>query len=450
MSKKYSDRVMAIEILKLIGGAENVATHTNCMTRLRVTAKDDEVVDADALTELPYVIRYQFVAGVHQIVIGPGTVNRVRAEFDKLVGIGEPGVEDDKHETVEEKSMGQRFTSMMQATMMPSIGALIGVALITALINILGYMGITPDTNAFVNALKVFATFGGTAIGVYASFNLAKYLGGNPYLAMLFGMFIISEVSITQVSVFGTELTSGIGGIVGMLFTAAALSYIQRGITKFIPDSLNLVLVPFLTAIITLAISLYIIIPIAGVITMGLLAAFNFILNGSPIVYVLGCVLLAATYPLLVMSGLHMALFIVVMPIFFETGQMPLIAAAFLGGAAQLGTATGVFVKEKDKDPQIKEIYIAGAPAAVLGIIEPLMYGINVPKAKPLMLALVAAGIGGLAIGLSGMQMGYALAGLIGALSFETVPQMVLYAAIWIGTAAVGFALTTVFYKSKK
>lgn len=445
--KNVSDKQMATEILELLGGKENVLSHTNCMTRLRVTVKDNELVNAEKLESLPYVIKYQLVSGVHQVVIGVGVVNRVRSEFDKLTD--SKGTEEvDENIDVREKSIFGRFISMMQATMMPLIGAIIAAALISAVVNIFAIFGITTETNELVNAMKLFSTVGISAIGAMAAFNLAKYLGGNPYLALLFGVFLYSEVSITNVTVFGTNLTTGIGGIIGIFLMTATLCFVEKKITKLIPDSLKLVIVPLVVAIITLIVTLYVIVPISGVLTTFLVKMFNLFVNGSTLVYIIGCIVLAASYPLLVMSGLHMALFIIIMPIFIETGYMPLIAAAFLGGAAQLGTATAVFIKEKN-NTQIREIYLAGAPSAILGVIEPLMYGINVPKLKPLIAALIAAGCGGFAIGITGLQMNYGLAGLIGMVSFDTVPQMLTYGAIWIGTSVIGFIICSIIYKSE-
>lgn len=99
MKKDYA--LMAKEILPLLSGKENIDSFTNCMTRLRVTIKDSKKVNVEGLEKLSYVIQVQYVAGVHQIVLGPGIVQKVAEEFAKLVG--HESNETDENHSVKEK-----------------------------------------------------------------------------------------------------------------------------------------------------------------------------------------------------------------------------------------------------------------------------------------------------------------------------------------------------------
>lgn len=445
MKKDY--KLMAKEILPLLNGKENVASFTNCMTRLRVTIKDESKVDLKGLEKLPYVIQVQVVAGVHQIVLGPGIVQKVAEEFGKLVGHDANEI-DDNHQS-EEKSLGKSTLKMIQAIVMPAIGGLMALALITAILNVLKLSGVDPTANIYTNSLLVFSTVGMASIGVLFIFNTVKYFKGNVYLGILFGLFLVSP-SMSDITLFGQKLVPGIGGLIGMVLLGILIAYTERAVKKFIPDSLALLLVPLLTALITMVGLMFVIIPVASALTYVLIVVFTFIVQANPVIFFIGSVLIAASYPFLVLSGLHMSLFVVLMPIFTSTGFMPLIASAFLGGAAQLGTATAVYVKERKTNPKIKDIYLGGAPTAILGVVEPLMYGINLPRMRPLILASIAAGIGGGLIAIFNLTMGYALAGILGVLSFSTLHDMIAYGLIWIGTVVIGFVLCLFFYSSKE
>lgn len=442
-SKQYKQ--MATEILELVGGKENIASFTNCMTRLRVTVVNNEQVNVEKIEELEYVIQYQFVAGVHQIVLGPGIVQKVATEFGVVSQIASSEVINENLDQKVKESMGQRFIKLMQATMMPSIGALMGVALLNAVVTVLKISGVDVATNEFLNAVSVFATVGQSVLVVLMSINMAKYLQGNIYIAALFSIFLTSP-TIADVTLFGQSLVAGVGGIIAALLTTALICFIEKQLKKVIPNAIQLFGVSVLTMLITLLILMYVIIPVSSVLTLGLVQIVTQIVSGNKIVFVLGCIIIGASYPYLVMTGMHMGIFIVLMPIFLETGQMPLIAAAFLGGAAQLGAATAVYAKERD-DKKIRAIWEGGAPTAILGVIEPLMYGINLPRVKPLLAASIAAGIGGMFIGLLDLNMGYGMPGLLGVLSFDELWEMASYGAIWIGSVVLGFIICSVIYK---
>lgn len=444
--KNYKE--MAKQILPLVGGVSNIESFTNCMTRLRVTVKDSEKVSEEGLRNLSFVIQMQYIAGVYQIVLGPGVVDKVATEFGILTNIHGAVIDENLDDDLPE-SLGQRFLKLMQAVIMPSIGAVTAVALINGLLNVFKIAGVDITTVSYLQALSTFASVGISSLVVLFGFNLAKYLKGNVYLALLLTMFLVSP-QIGNVTFMGNPLVPGTGGLVGALMIVFVMCKVERKLKKVIPDSLSLILVPLTTVLISMLALLFIIIPIATLITGVLVKAFEFVVNGNQIVFILGCIAIAAAWPFLVMSGLHMSLMIVTLPIFVATGYTPLIDAAFLGGAAQLGTAAAVFVKEKDTNEQVRETFLGGAPTAFLGVIEPLMYGINLPRVKPLIIASISAGIGGFFIGITKLTMTQGLSGIIGFLSFKTLRDMVLYVVIWLGTAIVGCILCSIFYTSKE
>ncbi len=444
--KKDNYQEWAQIILDLVGGSENVSSCVNCMTRLRITPKDDSLIKYSELEKLDFVIQVQKVQGVCQVVIGPGKVDHVRKYFDEL--IGNNSSEDLANEEANNKTKSQKAVAFMQAVMMPAISAIISAALINAILNIIRLFGVDIEGNQILNAFSIFAGVAISSLGVIFAVNTTKYFKGNVYISMLIAIFMVSP-SISQVSIGSQQLMPGIGGIFSVMIMGYVVAVVGNKIKKIIPTTLQLLIVPLVTTIITLILLFIIIIPISGLLMKLLMNFFTFVVTGNKLIFVIASMILGAIYPILVLSGLHISVIAVLMPIYMETGHMPLIASAFLGGAAQLGTAYAVYIKEKN-DYKIKEVFTAGAPSALLGVIEPLMYGINLPRVKPLIAACIAAGIGGLIVGLSGITMNYAISGLIGAVSFDSVSSMVTYALIWIGTAILGTIICMIIYRPKQ
>ncbi len=447
---KIDFKDQAKEIYELIGKKENVKSYTNCMTRLRIMVKDLTEVNITELEKKDYILKIVVVENLVQIVIGPGKVEKVRSEIDVLIGdLGEEVItEEIKEDNKEEKSKKVIIFDFLQNVIMPAIGAIMAIGLTNALVNILKILGAPTDASWFI-LLKSIGGYGVTIFGVFFALNTAKYYKTNQYLAVALVLFTLNADNMSLITPYGMTLMAGAGGVIGSVLVVMAMSFVEKKIKKIVPPALNLLLVPFITFVISIFITMYLIVPVSVILTKGLMSVFAFAINSNPVVYILFSTLVGAIYPWLVLSGLHMSLMAIAMPIYVATGNTPLVAAAFLGGAAQLGTAYGVYLQNK-KDLVVKEAFMAGAPSAFLGVVEPLLYGINLPRFKPLVLASVAAGIGGLLIGLTGLTMTMALPGFIGLVSFETVPQMIAYGFIWLLTAFFGTILVLIFYKGKE
>lgn len=441
---------MAKEILEFVGGKENVLTHTNCVTRLRITTKDDERVDVEKLEALSYVLRVQKVAGVYQVVLGPGVVDSVRKEFNKIVGnSGEEKISGVVNEDDVKKTLGQNFVEMMQAIIMPTLPALLAAALVLAILNVLSIAGIESDSNVYLQALSVFGSVSMKSLGVLFAINAAKFFGGNMYLSAFFAMFLVSENSISTITLFGNPLEQGVGGIIGIVLMAVFLSYVEKAVTKIVPKTVYLLLVPLITALITMAGLLVFIIPISDFLTTQLVDLFTYLSNGSQAMNVIGSVLIAGLWPVLVLSGLHQSILAVLLVIYNETGHEPFVAAAWLGGAAQIGTSLGVYLKFRKEDKNLKEVIAAGVPAGAVGVIEPLMYGVNLPRVRPFFIAMGCAAVGGFFMGMTQIQQQYGLSGIVGMLSFDTVAQSLTYGVIWIGTLILGCVVCYISYSIK-
>lgn len=444
MAGKVSSKQMAEEILELVGGKENVVKAMCCMTRLRVTPVDESKIDFDGLNAKDYSIRVQVVAGVTQIVLGPGTVQEVEAEFQKLLG----GTVNNNNEDIPEadEKFSAKAINFIQQTMMPFMGALIGGALLVALCNIISMFGveITQETTPVLYLMNTLGSMATSYIGLFVAVTATRALGSKSFVPLMFAIFIyVGELTGTTVGPI--TLSNGIGGMIGIVMMVFIIVFLEKQVAKFVPKAISLVFVPFITTLIALFAFIFIVGPIGNLLSVAVMAFFNFFMNGGPVIYTLGHVLLAALYPLLVLSGTHMVVMALGLPYLETAGFMPLIAAGMLFTAMVGGACIGSIIKYK-KEQKLVETATSGGITAFLGITEPAIYGVLLPKGKNFFLTMLAGGIGGFFVGIFGIQVGMGVPGIFVVTTVtDPATMMIPYLIIYIATAILSAALIILF-----
>lgn len=450
MSKEISFKSQAETILQLIGGAQNVASHTNCMTRLRITVKDLDIVKMDELSELEYVIRVQVVSGVVQVVIGPGKVVKVEKEFAQLLG---PISQSSNNESSEVKATDEKFYKkilpFIQGAMGPIIGILIGCALITATFNIIKLFGYVPDAEAtefvpkMIYLLSQLGMYSVNYIGMFVAISAAKYLKSNPYIPLLFAIFIYLA-PIAGVTMGPITLTQGMGGMVSVLLITIIVSKVYSVVEEYMPSVLTTAFTPFVTILIGFIGLFLIVYPIAALFNFVVIGAITYLLGSGPIVNVIGHVLVGGAWPLMVLTGSHAATMSVLYPFLETSGYLPFIAAAKLFPASVTGAGIASYIKYKNA--KSRAINSSGAFTAFLGITEPLMYGSLIPNGKNFLMTLAGGAVGGLFVGLFGIKVGQGATGIFTVPSvIEPETMMLPYLLIFLGTIVVTFVLVTLF-----
>ncbi len=434
--KKKDYKQMATTILKLVNGGDNVLAVTNCMTRLRLTISDMSYVDMKKIEELEYVIKVQFVSGQLQIVLGPGVVDHVTTEFESLM-----------QTKIQKNDAKIKFNILdtIQKIVGPALGALIAIGLITSLVNILMFTGRLDETNFYIQALQIFSKVGISSLSVVFAINTAKHFKSNVALTTLFAIFLISP-SIEAIVIMGEPIVPGMGGMFSAVFMAITIAIIEKQLKKVIPNSLQLLIVPLLTSLLTLLLLLVILIPVSAFITNIIVSGFIYISTANRFLQLIGSVVLAIAWPFLVMTGLHASLFVVITPIYMETGLTPLLAAALLSMPAQLG-ASWAYVRSNKGNLELRQTFSASAFSIFLGISEPILYGINLPHYKTLIVSAIGAAIGAIAVWIFDLTMTVGLGGILSILFFDTPQKMMIYAAIWFGTIIISFIIGQVLYK---
>lgn len=440
------NKILAEKILELLGGPENVGHYTHCMTRLRVTPKDDTIVNKAAIKKIDGVLGVVEEETL-QIILGPGKVNRVTEEFGKLIDAS--GGIDLKEKAASNKAEINKknatpfklFLRKISSIFIPLIPALVASGLITGVTKAIIQAGWLAADSQIAMILTVIGSGLFGYLGILVGINAAKEFGGSPALGAIAGILIINP-AVAGIKLFGSELLPGRGGLIGVLFAAIFIALVEKRVRKFVPQSLDLFITPTVALLVTGIVTYLVFMPLGGfisdIITKGLTSLLD--MGGVVAGFVLG-----ATFLPLVVTGLHQGLTPIHLELINSTGIDPLLPILAMGGAGQVGAAFAIYFKTKKT--RLKRAIGGGLPAGILGIGEPLIFGVTLPLGRPFLTACLGAGVGGafqaafkiatVAIGVSGLPLAFLV--VTGQVLLYLVGVLIAYAAGFLFTYLFGF-----------
>lgn len=412
-----SNLELAKQLVELLGGKDNIVKATNCMTRLRVTLKDETKADQEAIKSCEGVLGLVTEGNYYQIVIGPGKVKKVTDIVTGELGIAKDSETVDweaNKDAVKSKQKQSKFKTAMKTIaeiFVPLIPAIIAAGLFNGFGSLIGQLmadGVIAG-QAWEMTRLLFGLIGGSFLGYFAIFTgvrSAQVFGATPALGGMIGGISIGAniVAIsTMLGLYNAEvplesiLTTGKGGIIGVIFGVWILSVLEKNIRKRVPDILDLIVTPFVSLLITALLFVFLIMPAAGFLSDGLVAGLTVILNSSiPAVRVISGFVLSALFLPMVLLGLHHGLIPIYTVQLQSMGGISLFPVLAMAGAGQVGAAIAIYLSAKKVGNKKMQSIIAGAlPAGFLGVGEPLIYGVTLPLGKPFITAGLGAGFGG-------------------------------------------------------
>lgn len=439
---------VAKEILESVGGQSNVRTVENCMTRLRLGLVSQDKVNKEKLKAIDGVMGVIEAEGQLQVVIGPGKVNKVKAEFEKLM---ENSNSNKSEDTLEEAKKLKDEIKKKNATpfklalksisniFIPLIPAFIACGLVTAILNIILKIDPSLGNSSFIALLKVAGNSVFWGLNLFVGVSAAKEFGASPMLGGVMAA-VISHPSLSDISLFGQNLVPGRGGIVAVLLVVAFSSWLEKKLRKIVPDTLDLFLTPLLVILISTFVAVYALQPVGGIISEGIGEATKIAIEKGGMVT--GFVLGGAFLPL-VMTGLHQGLTPIHAELLSSTGVTILLPILAMAGAGQVGASIAVYRMTKNK--RIKKTISSSLLVGIMGVGEPLIYGVTLPLGKPFIGACIGGAFGGAiqaffhvgatAMGLSGLP----LAATTNNPLMFIVGALVAYGAGYIATRLLGF-----------
>lgn len=409
---------MIKSISSSLGGRSNIIRCGHCMTRLRLTLKDNNIVELEAIKRIEGVLGIVESDDQLQIILGPGKAQSAAEMMQQWIDMQSDNTAEtqnlktiaaDKKKQVKKKqsSAVHRFLSKFATIFTPLIpgfiaaGLLLGVATLIEQVYIVGNPHASSTLIDLILYMKVFSKGLFSFLSILIGYNAQQAFGGSGVNgAILASLFILG---------YNPEATSGIysgmthffgygidprGNIIGVLMAAIMGAWVEKKVRRFIPDNLDMILTSLITLLIMGGVTFVLIMPLGGFLFQGMSWLFLH-LNGNPF----GSALLAGLFLISVMFGIHQGFVPVYFALMDVQGFNSLFPILAMAGAGQVGAAFALYMKAKKGALlrlQIKGAIIPG----ILGVGEPLIYGVTLPRVKPFITACVGGAAGGFFIGL--------------------------------------------------
>ncbi|MGL4798464.1 MAG: PTS transporter subunit EIIC [Cellulosilyticaceae bacterium] len=470
-----SNNEILARIVEQLGGKSNIATVENCMTRLRLEVKDASKVNVEALKKVTGVLGYVEEGTSKQVIVGPGKAKKLAdllkeemkqsgttqtATKEQTVGDWESNKASLKGNQKKSKFkdslkvIGEIFIPLLPAIM--AAGILNGFAGLIANLQTAG----TLDVNTMWETIRLlFTLIGGGFLSYFAIFtgiNAAKQFGATPALGGMLGAMSImpgiDELSklfglFDEASPLNSILRNGKGGIIGVIIGVFILAKVEKAVRKHVPDVLDLIVTPIVTLLVTTIIFVFAIMPASGILSDVLVAGLNTLVNSTnPVISILSGFILAALFLPMVLLGLHHGLIPIYAIQLEQMGGVSLFPVLAMAGAGQVGAAIAIYIKAKRLGKGGLQQIIAGAlPAGILGIGEPLIYGVTLPLGKPFITAGIGAGFGGAYVMMTNvMSTAWGPSGIVAVPLMQ--PESMLNFLIGILISYIGGFLVTQFF----
>lgn len=450
---KAEDRkIMATKIIELVGGKENISTCIHCMTRLRFTVKDQSLVNVEEVSKMDKVLGAQWSNGQFQIIIGQW-VPELYKEVCEIAGIQQVAQLDENVEEKKKFGLGS-IVDGISGCLAPAIPIVTGAGMIKVVVILATMAGILEAGSPTHTVLSFAGEAGFYFLPVFlGAFAANKFKTSMP-LGLLLGAILIAPefnaaiAAGTQLSIYGIPVYSATytGSIFPTIMAVFVMSYVERFFSKYVPNAVKVILVPLLTILVMLPLTFCLIAPIGSFLGIYIANAIMWLYNNLGFV---GTAVLAATYPLLVITGMHGSLFPPMITALFTIGYDPIIGFSGVISNICQGAATAAVAI---KNPKERSNGISCTITAILGgVTEPAMFGINLKYRTPLFGSMIGAFAGGAVAGLLKVYM-YSLggsAGIFGLAGFiGPTPANLINAVISLCVAVVvAFAATLVLYK---
>ncbi len=413
-----TNQELSLKILALVGGKANVTGAANCMTRLRINLKDYAKADIEGLQKLEGVLQVIQMDNLH-VVLGPGKAKKVTDQFKTDCGITDgmstdSSWQDNKAAVKAGQSQGKVKTALKAVgdIFVPLIPGVIAAGICSGLATLITQAVPDYTTINWLYILHQILTMINTAfmgsITAWAGYRAAEKFGATPILGGMLGA-ITAMANINNIAPLvgmwvpeggdplNAVLRAGRGGVLAVILGVLLMSKVEKWVRSKMPDALDIVVSPLVIMFIVVIPYILVIMPITGLISNLLVSVVGAVcMSESIFVRMIAGFLGSFLFLPLVAMGMHHGL-VALYSVQLETiGFVTLYPALAMAGAGQVGAAIAIWLKAKKTGNKRMMGVISGAlPAGVLGVGEPLIYGVTLPMGKPFITAGLGAGFGG-------------------------------------------------------
>lgn len=464
---------LAKEIIKNIGGKENISSLTHCVTRLRFYLKDESKASDEVIKKMDGVVTVLKSAGQYQVVIG-NHVGLVFEDICKLAGISMESRNDESEK--KDTNLLNRAIDVISGIFQPLLGVMTAVGIIKGLLAMCSSMGWIMSGTGTYEILNAIADAMFMYLPVVLGYTAAKKFDLKPFVGLIIGLALCypavqkSNLSATLQPLYtlfdGTMFASPVymeffnipiisidytSTVIPVILICYLASKLQKLFRKVVPEMIRFFGEPMLTILFSLIIGFIVIGPIATYASTLVTNAILYVRDLSPM---LSGAIVGGFWQILVIFGIHWGLIPVyinnVSTLGYDNVMMPFFGTTFAT------TAVVIAILMKTKDKKLKELCLPAAVSGIFGVTEPAIYGIVLPLKKPFIISCISSAVAGAFFGFANLR-----EFIMGGLGIFEFPAMidpatgsmdnVIVGVIGAVIAMVlGFVLTIILFKDKE
>lgn len=432
------------KLFEVLGGRENIIHAYNCMTRLRVQLNQKDEALLAAVKKVPGVMGIHDAEEELHIILGPGTATQVTTVVNELLGkSSKPKIGDGKelHQQIRQRNAtpAKLLLKKIASIFIPLIPGFIACGLLTGILGVAAKVSPEVVDSSIWQLLAVAGNAVFWGMNLFVGYNAAKVFGGTPILGGALAA-LISHPGLANVVIGGDKLVPGRGGVIAVILVAFIGAWLEKHLHRLVPTIFDLFLTPLLSFLLAGMAAIFVLQPLGGMISTAIgTAATGAVGSGGAVV---GFILAGMWLPM-VMMGIHQALTPIHADLIAQYGVTILLPILAMAGAGQVGAAIAVYVKSKNEF--LRKTVASALPVGLMGVGEPLIYGVTLPLGRPFIGACIGGAFGGAVqahfmVGASAMGIsGLPLAGTTNNIPIYLLGIVVAYIAGFIATYLLGF-----------
>ena len=462
---------IAEQTIAKLGGKENITTLAHCATRLRLTLADESKVDKEAIENIEGVKGQFSTSGQYQIIFGSGTVNKVHAEMQKQMGIGDMSTSEVAAAGAANQPLLQRLVKGLADIFVPIIPAIVAGGLLMGIHSMLtsvgffweGHSVVTkyPEVSDLVDFINTIANAPFVFLPVLLGFSATRKFGGNPFLGAALGMLLVHpaladgwnyaktlmEGNIKYWNVLGLEIekVGYQGTVIPTIISAWVLATLEKGFRKFVPSYLDNLVTPMFSLFIAGFLAFTVIGPFGREAGSLISSGLTWLYNSLGFV---GGAIFGTFYAPIVITGMHQTFIAVETQLLADiahTGGTFIFPIAAMSNIAQGAACLGVAFTMKDA--KVRGLAIPSGVSALLGITEPAMFGVNLRYRHAFISAMIGSGLASAFIAAFNVKaIALGAAGFLGVASIKP-DSLAMYSIGMVISFAVAFVLSVILGK---
>lgn len=407
--KRYEK--IAADIVRLVGGRDNIIGVAHCATRLRLVLEDNDKADIKAI-ETVDLAKGVFVAGDQlQIIFGAGLVNDVCQVLAESIHMDSMSLGDLKTKANKRMNPLQRAVKALSDVFIEIMPGILAAALLTGISSVLGNLEFVENNDTLYGISTLINISSGAIFGflpLCVAYSTVKRFGGRPIMGLVMGCIMLSNsladayaaaqgtAEITTLHIFGlpVELVGFQGGIIVALLIGIVTAKLDLFFEKKVPEVIRLLVSPLLTTLVSAFLLFMIIGPVGRGLASGITAALIWMTQNLGAA---GYAVFSGVQQLIVITGLHHVFGAIESQLLADTGRNflnPLMSVAII---AQGGAVLGYLARNR-RDARARELCIPSFVSVLFGITEPALFGVNLRYRYPIIGGCIGGAIGGIVV----------------------------------------------------